>query len=309
MFDFKTAEEELSLHRAFEDVESVLGRYSNRSSRNFRHVIISHPAYPLVLCEAPFVVVEQILFLTTQYTHLDLKRRLASPEDTVIKVVDRLAIKFAERDVHPDGVRRYMVTANQVLSKVMLGQTSFLAVYLGPSYTYPRKGKHTIKRQNRGEELPPLQHKDTRVFRWRSSVESMSKFPSLLQGVLIPYPMALGKFVPPDELGKVIAETVKTAEFGESVVRFFSTFRQNMIGGEAMPETSEGLVRVFFMDNLPMMFVTLHVVPTKVQVRKKGNGKHTSMVHYEIRIRKDNPSDQSIFCACPCGGGVVGVWE
>jgi hypothetical protein len=231
-----------------------------------------------------------------------------------------------------------MFTANQVIMKVMLGQTLFLAVYIGPSYANVNK-KARRKNRARGRvgggsgggaagsgDLESLQFKDTRTFYWQSVVESMAAFPRLLQGEAIPFPIALGGSAPAEprptqeqrqqgpqqqqqqpslELARLISDKIRTPEFGESVVRHFSKFRQDMIDGHCSPETADGLVRVFFMDHQPVMFVTLHVVPKKVEVRKKNNTAHTSLVHYEVRIRKDAETNENIFCGCPCVGSIA----
>jgi len=292
----KHVSDELALRRAFDDLQSAAGRYSARTSSRFRKLVLGHPAYPLVLCETPFFVIEQLLFLCSQYTHNDLKHRLITPKDSVIRLIDYMAAKFASRDVHPDAAKRFMSTANQVITKVMIGQTSFLAVYVGPSYSskaVAASGGIT------------LQHKDQRVFSWTSAVEPMTRFPPMLQTTIIPLPVCLGK-LDAKNLGKAIADKIRTPEFGESVVRHFSKFRQEMIDGQCAPESADGLVRVFFVDHLPVMFVTLHVVPKKVQVRKKGNAGQSSLVHYEVRIRRDSSSTENIFCACPCIAAVHG---
>lgn len=352
----------LCVRRAFDDAQLVLGQYSARTAPRFRSTMISHPSYPIVLCETPFHVVEQVLFLTTNYRHADLKRRLNDPQDSIVQVLERLAHKFAARDPHPDGHRRYMFTANQVIMKVMLGQTLFLAVYIGPSYAnFNKKARRKNRARGGGSgaggasgasgagkgragrssgsgggsggggatgsgavvsDLESLQFKDTRTFYWRSVVESMTAFPRLLQGEVIPFPMALGGSAPAEprpvqdqqgeqdqqpsvELARLISDKIRTPEFGESVVRHFSKFRQDMIDGHCAPETADGLVRVFFMDHQPIMFVTLHVVPKKVEVRKKNNMARTSLVHYEVRIRRDADTNENIFCGCPCVGSIA----
>lgn len=338
----------LCVRRAFDDAQLVLGQYSSRTAPRFRSTVISHPSYPIVLCETPFHVVEQVLFLTTNYRHAELKRRLNHSQDSIVRVLKRLAHKFADRDPHPEGHRRYMFTANQVIMKVMLGQTLFLAVYIGPSYaTFNKKARRKSKARGSSagakggagagagsgsgvgcsatgsgalSDLESLQFKDTRTFYWQSVVESMTAFPRLLQSEAIPLPIALGGPPPPEqsptqeqqqqqqpslELAKLISEKIRTPEFGESVVRHFSKFRQDMIDGHCAPETAHGLVRVFFMDHRPIMFVTLHVVPKKVEVRKKNNMAHTSLVHYEVRIRRDADTNENIFCGCPCVGSIA----
>jgi hypothetical protein len=141
-------ETEVLLSNAFRDMELSLGRYTSRSDK-FAKFISSRPEYPVVFTSVPFTAVNQILFMTGHFSLeemftlsicdcLECKGKGVRKKTRFSKLLDAVAKKYGP---NKEG---FLYVAHQIISKIAVGQRTFMAVFTGDTIGPKRVRKNGV---------------------------------------------------------------------------------------------------------------------------------------------------------------------
>jgi hypothetical protein len=135
--DFRASpENEIVMRNVFRDMELSIGKFASRSEK-FTRFVYQRPEYPVVLTSVPFTAVTQILFMVTHSDDMFEPSRCRCAEcwnkttrnhelsGAFSRLLSAVASKYG-RDK-----QGFLSLARQVISKIVAGQRTFLAVYIG----------------------------------------------------------------------------------------------------------------------------------------------------------------------------------
>lgn len=129
-------ENELFMRNVFRDMELSIGKFASRSDK-FTRFVYQRPEYPVVLTPIPFTAVTQILFMVTHSDNMFEPSRCRCAEcwnktmrnHELSKPFSRLLSAVASK--YGRDKQGFLSVARQVISKIVAGQHTFLAVYIG----------------------------------------------------------------------------------------------------------------------------------------------------------------------------------
>lgn len=147
--DFRTSvNNEILMANVFRDMELSIGKFATRSDK-FINFVKKRPEYPIVLTTVPFTAVSQVLFMVTQHTTEEMFEfrcnckcgSTTQLEDTkywnspgthspelrlrFVRLLDAVASKYGHDK------RGFLSVAHQVICKIIVGQSMFMAVFTG----------------------------------------------------------------------------------------------------------------------------------------------------------------------------------
>lgn len=131
-----TAENEIAMCNAFRDMELSIGRFASRSDK-FTRFVHQRPEYPVVLTSLPFTAITQVLFMVTHSGDMFEPSRCRCAEcwnkttrnHELSRSFSRLLSAVAGK--YGRDKQGFLSVARQVISKIVAGQRTFLAVYIG----------------------------------------------------------------------------------------------------------------------------------------------------------------------------------
>lgn len=181
----------------FDELERAMGKLTIRNLETFYQTLALRPELPIIITPLPFIAIEQVLFMSSVYTFeemfVSVPRHSSAKVDhhsgtTADHCPDCCSVFFMPQfrklllcvsTKYGDFASDFIHVAGQVLSKIVLGCTSLVAVYCGRTLgdgTNIRKLSKRMRVQNIPSFLVQqwgerLDFRQTRIFEWRNCWE------------------------------------------------------------------------------------------------------------------------------------------
>jgi hypothetical protein len=292
----------------FEELENAIGKLSSRNLSSYHRILATRPELPIVISPLPFIAIEQVLFMSSVYSYDEMfvtsAHRCAacqssaqpcrSPPCSVFFMPKFKQLLQCVSEKYGDYACDFIHVAGQVLSKIVVGCSSLVAVYCGRTLgdgTNTKKMMRRMKLQNIPTFLVQqwgerLDYRQTRIFEWRPVPGSLAApcYPTHEKGGGVPPPeLHHNHLMIPTPCLYVVAkgkpsEVIRTNDFCMDILTRFIDSR--------IPAPL--LVRAYFaygpVGSHPMEYITI-----RIRQRAFPIGTPDSHMNYDLILIKGQP--------------------